>query len=108
LEMGSWWTICPGWPQTKILLISASQVVRIIGMYHCAQLWLLLLRTRYLNDIIIICVGDSVEERQVYLLTLPPWAGHLLKFSGGQWLFIQWHLPCIWKKREVTRMQKAK
>jgi hypothetical protein len=28
------WTICPGWLQTMILLISASQVSRIIGMSH--------------------------------------------------------------------------
>jgi hypothetical protein len=27
-------TICPGWPQTNILLISASQVARIIVMSH--------------------------------------------------------------------------
>jgi hypothetical protein len=28
------WTICPGWLWTMILLISASQVARIIGMSH--------------------------------------------------------------------------
>jgi hypothetical protein len=28
--------MCPGWPQTKILLISASQVARMTGMsYWC-------------------------------------------------------------------------
>jgi hypothetical protein len=34
LEMGSSSTVCPSWPQTSILLISASQVARIIGMSH--------------------------------------------------------------------------
>jgi hypothetical protein len=33
LEMGSQ-TICPGWPQTVILLISASQVARSTGVSH--------------------------------------------------------------------------
>jgi hypothetical protein len=28
------WTICPGWFQTTMLLISASWVARIIGMSH--------------------------------------------------------------------------
>jgi hypothetical protein len=28
------WTICPGWPRTVILLISASWVARITGMSH--------------------------------------------------------------------------
>jgi hypothetical protein len=28
-------TICPDWPQTSVLPISASQVPRIIGMSHC-------------------------------------------------------------------------
>jgi hypothetical protein len=32
LEMGVSWTICPHWPQTTILLISASQVTRITGV----------------------------------------------------------------------------
>jgi hypothetical protein len=38
LEMGVSWTICLGWPQTEILLTSASQVVRIKGMsqWHLA------------------------------------------------------------------------
>jgi hypothetical protein len=27
-------TICPGWPQTEILLISASQIARITGVSH--------------------------------------------------------------------------
>jgi hypothetical protein len=27
-------TICPGWPQTSVLLISASQVARLTGMSH--------------------------------------------------------------------------
>jgi hypothetical protein len=27
-------TICPGWPWTMILLISASQITRIIGRSH--------------------------------------------------------------------------
>jgi hypothetical protein len=30
-------TFCPGWPQTKILLISTSLVVRIRSMNHCIQ-----------------------------------------------------------------------
>jgi hypothetical protein len=34
LEMGVSRTICHGWPGTVILLISASQVARIIGMHH--------------------------------------------------------------------------
>jgi hypothetical protein len=29
---GALWTVCPGWPQATILLISASQVARIIGL----------------------------------------------------------------------------
>jgi hypothetical protein len=37
------WTICLGWPCTEILLISASQVARIIGK-HC---WLLYIITLY-------------------------------------------------------------
>jgi hypothetical protein len=28
------WTICLGWPWTMILLMSASQVARIIGVSH--------------------------------------------------------------------------
>jgi hypothetical protein len=31
---GVLWTICPGWPPTIILLISAFQVARITGMSH--------------------------------------------------------------------------
>jgi hypothetical protein len=34
LEMGFWRTICPGWPWTTILPISASQVARILGVGH--------------------------------------------------------------------------
>jgi hypothetical protein len=30
---GVLWTICPGWPQTEILLSSASQVARITGVF---------------------------------------------------------------------------
>jgi hypothetical protein len=29
-----WWTICPGWLWTMILLISASWVARITGVSH--------------------------------------------------------------------------
>jgi hypothetical protein len=29
------WTICPGWPRTVTLLISASQVAKIVGMSLC-------------------------------------------------------------------------
>jgi hypothetical protein len=28
------WTICPGWPWISVLLLSASQIARIIGMSH--------------------------------------------------------------------------
>jgi hypothetical protein len=35
-ETGTWRNIFLGWPQTEILLISASQVARIIGMNHQA------------------------------------------------------------------------
>jgi hypothetical protein len=38
------WTpkhLCPGWPQTMILLISALQEARIIGVSHSTQLFLL-------------------------------------------------------------------
>jgi hypothetical protein len=38
------WTVCPGWPQTSILSISASQVARITGMTHIwcpAKTWFL-------------------------------------------------------------------
>jgi hypothetical protein len=31
---GVLWTICSGWSQTTVLLISASQVARITGMSH--------------------------------------------------------------------------
>jgi hypothetical protein len=31
------WTICLGWPQTVILLISVSQIARIIGISHYRQ-----------------------------------------------------------------------
>jgi hypothetical protein len=34
LERGVSWTICPSWPQSGILLISASQVVRTTVMSH--------------------------------------------------------------------------
>jgi hypothetical protein len=37
LEMGVSQTICPGWPQTAILLISACEVARIKGISH--QCW---------------------------------------------------------------------
>jgi hypothetical protein len=30
-------TVCPGWSQTMIPTISASQVARIAGVGHCAQ-----------------------------------------------------------------------
>jgi hypothetical protein len=33
--------LCPGWPQTTVLLISASKVVRIIGVSHWHQLIIL-------------------------------------------------------------------
>jgi hypothetical protein len=39
------WTICPGWPQTLILLISASQAARVIGVSHRHWLGPLILRT---------------------------------------------------------------
>jgi hypothetical protein len=29
---------CPGWPQTMVLPISTSQIVRIIGLSHCTEL----------------------------------------------------------------------
>jgi hypothetical protein len=32
--VGSQWTFCPDWPQTMILPISASQVVKITGVSH--------------------------------------------------------------------------
>jgi hypothetical protein len=38
-------TICPGWPQTLILTISASQVARIIGVSHWHPAKLLSLNT---------------------------------------------------------------
>jgi hypothetical protein len=28
------WTLCPGWPRTWILLISASKIAHISGMSH--------------------------------------------------------------------------
>jgi hypothetical protein len=34
---GVLWTFCLGWLQTKILLISTSQVARIIGLNHHAR-----------------------------------------------------------------------
>jgi hypothetical protein len=34
LELRASWTICPGWLQTAILLISDSTVARITGMSH--------------------------------------------------------------------------
>jgi hypothetical protein len=34
---GILWTICPGWPWTEILPISASQVARITDINHSAQ-----------------------------------------------------------------------
>jgi hypothetical protein len=37
LEMGVSQTICSGWPQTLILLISVSQVASVIGMSHCQK-----------------------------------------------------------------------
>jgi hypothetical protein len=37
LEDGVSWTICPYWPLTMILQISASQVARITGMSHWYQ-----------------------------------------------------------------------
>jgi hypothetical protein len=32
---GLLWTVCSGWPQAVILLISASHIARITGMSHC-------------------------------------------------------------------------
>jgi hypothetical protein len=37
-DMGVLLTFCLGWPQTEILLISASQVAGIIDIYHYAWL----------------------------------------------------------------------
>jgi hypothetical protein len=34
------WTICPGWPRTEILPISASHVARIMGVSHQCPAWL--------------------------------------------------------------------
>jgi hypothetical protein len=38
VEMGVSQTFCPGWPQTKIHPISASQIARITGVNHYTQL----------------------------------------------------------------------
>jgi hypothetical protein len=35
------WTLCPGWPPTAILPISASQLTRMTGVSHSIQLVLL-------------------------------------------------------------------
>jgi hypothetical protein len=43
VEMESLEHFCPGWPQTKILLIYASQLARITGVNSCAQLFLVTL-----------------------------------------------------------------
>jgi hypothetical protein len=42
-EIGSQ-TVCPGWAQTAILLIAASQVARITDMYHWPLACILFLR----------------------------------------------------------------
>jgi hypothetical protein len=34
LELGVLWPVCPDWPRTSILLISASQVTKITGVSH--------------------------------------------------------------------------
>jgi hypothetical protein len=33
------WAICPGWPRTSVLLISASQVARIADVSHGYLAW---------------------------------------------------------------------
>jgi hypothetical protein len=38
VENGISGTVCLGWPQTSILLISASQVAEITSVSHCPQL----------------------------------------------------------------------
>jgi hypothetical protein len=40
------WTICLGWPQTAVLLISASWVARITGMSHWHPEWPFLLSVK--------------------------------------------------------------
>jgi hypothetical protein len=48
LRWGSvWWTFCLGLPQTAILLISSSQVARILGMSHHVQLYKVGFKIRY-------------------------------------------------------------
>jgi hypothetical protein len=44
---GVFWTFCPRCLQTTILPNSASQVTRIIGVSHCAQLTQWVLSTKY-------------------------------------------------------------
>jgi hypothetical protein len=43
------WTICPDWPQTLILQISASHVARITGMSHGTKLGLSFLTCKMKN-----------------------------------------------------------
>jgi hypothetical protein len=62
LEIGSWGTICLGWLQTTILLISASWIVRIASMshWHLAE-WLILI-ILYLKW----CSEVSIDQLTLY------------------------------------------
>jgi hypothetical protein len=46
---GILWTICPGWPQTAMLLILVSQVARIIDMSHWQPALCAFLIFNYIN-----------------------------------------------------------
>jgi hypothetical protein len=62
------WSICLGWPQTMILLIPGSQIVRIIGVSHHA--WL-----KFLNNLLW-TIQKWIKVSEQYATTLSQYKNH--------------------------------
>jgi hypothetical protein len=70
LEMEFSQTVCPGWPQTTLLLISASQVARIIGRSHQYLVFLNFLRLVLWSWIGSILIKDPVGSGEESLMLM--------------------------------------
>jgi hypothetical protein len=65
---GVLWTICPGWPPTVILPISASQVARIVSLSH--HLWASELQFNFWTFLVVGTMTFHVAGRECELLFL--------------------------------------
>jgi hypothetical protein len=93
LKMGISWTICPGWPWTMILLISASQVVRITSVSH--QCTFLIISFYFL---------DNIHEHSYFILLFNCfWTGYCYVPQVDLKLTISLPLPLEhWNYRYVS------